>query len=96
MVRLKAVWRQRIKATVLPTGTATSGNDYMISDITIPADSTGEYCIHTSISILEDQMVEGDETFNVTLTPSPGLTLDNNVVAITITDNDGKYTPKHD
>ena len=71
-----------------------SGSDYdmSISDITIPADSTGEHC--ADISIVSDTLFEGDETFTVTLTvtnPSSGVTLDNNMVEITITDNDSRY-----
>ena len=39
------------------TGTAISGSDYtVISDITVPADSTGEYC--ANISIIDDNLFE--------------------------------------
>ena len=74
------------------TGTA-SGSDFNeISDITIPADSTGEHC--ADISILEDTLFEGNEAFTVTLdvtNPPAGVTLDNDAVEITIIDNEGKY-----
>ena len=63
-----------------------------ISDITIPADSAGELC--ANISILEDTLFEGNETFTVTLVvtnPSSGVTLNNNMTEIAITDNDGRY-----
>ena len=75
------------------TGTAISGSDYtVISDITVPADSTGEYC--ANISITDDNQFEGEEVFAVILSvtnrPS-GVTLDNDTVAITITDNEGNY-----
>ena len=71
-----------------------SGSDYdmNIPDITILADSTGEHC--ADISIFEDTLFEGDETFTVALavtSPSSGVTLDNTMVEITITDNDGRF-----
>ena len=73
-------------------GTATRSDFTVMSGITITADSTGEHC--ADISVLEDTLFEGDETFTVTLAvanPSSGVTLDNDVVEITITDNEGKY-----
>ena len=63
----------------------------MVSGITIPADSSGEHC--ANISITNDDLFEGDETFTVTLAvtnPSSGVTLDNNMTEITIIDNDCK------
>ena len=74
------------------TGTATSGNDFnVMSDIiSAPAFTFGDYC--ADISIVSDDLFEGDETFTVAfINPSPGLTFDNNMVVITIIDNDGKY-----
>ena len=45
------------------------------------------------ITITDDDTLEGDETFTVTLTvtnPPSGVMLDNDMVEITITDNDCK------
>ena len=73
-------------------GTATGSDFTMMSGITITADSTGEHC--ADISITNDDLLEGNETFTVTLAvtnPSSGVTLDNDVVEITITDNEGKF-----
>ena len=75
------------------TGTAVSGFDYnVVTNITIPADSSGEHC--ANISIIEDTLFEGDETFTLALifTPTFGvaITLDNDMVAITITETESK------
>ena len=74
------------------TGSA-SISDFAINApvIIITAGSTGEHC--ASISIFEDTLFEQDETFILTLTVtnnSSGVTLDNNMVVVTIVDNDGK------
>lgn len=59
----------------------------------------GDTVIGSSILVFEDDLIEGAEQFNITLSidvPSPGLTIGQpSVVQITITDNDaaapGKY-----
>ena len=57
------------------------------------ADSA-EVC--TTLSAVDDNIVEGDEGFTVLLaltTPGPSLTILNNVTPVVIRDNDGRYIP---
>ena len=42
------------------------------------------------ISVVDDNALEGDQTFTVTLsTPDPAVMLGNNIISIIIIDNDG-------
>jgi hypothetical protein len=70
-------------------GTATGGADYATQTGTLNF-ADGETSKTITISILEDQIVEGDETFMVTLSnPTGGATLGSPATAtITIGDND--------
>ena len=63
----------------------------MSMDVVFPAGTNGGMlCI--AVTIIDDSEMEGDETFTVTLTTSsPGVTLGNSNVTITITANDGEY-----
>jgi hypothetical protein len=72
---------------------ATAGQDYIgiaDKDIIIPTSATE---ISETIPILENGILENDETFSVTITSrsAPHLVTANPVVTVvTITDNDGK------
>lgn len=71
-------------------GTATSGSDYVaISNavVTIPA---GQLCTPVTIPIVNDNLAEGNETFNVTLSnPSSNAILGTSTATVTIVDNEG-------
>ncbi len=71
--------------------TALSGSDYayLSSDIIFTAGATVS-CV--DINILEDDALEGNQTFTVALTTSdPDVVLHNDETTTTITDNDSKY-----
>ena len=46
-----------------------------------------------NITLLDDEALEGNQTFTVTLTTNPEVELGNDVTTITITDDDGNLTP---
>ena len=77
------------------TGTATGGGtDYTLADgtLTIPANSSSATI--TIASIVDDALVEGDETVIVTLSNPSGATLGSDTVhSYTITDNDAAVIP---
>ena len=57
----------------------------MTTTLTLPAGSNMQ-CI--DITITDDDMLEGDETFTVSLTGNPtGVTLTNAMTTVTITDD---------
>jgi len=68
-------------------GTATAGTDYLTisANATIPA---GQTCVNVSIPIVDDNIPEPTETFNVTLTNPVGATIAIPVGIVTILDND--------
>lgn len=68
-------------------GTATAGADYTATSGTITF-AAGQVSTTFNVPILDDTLVEGNETFNVTLSnPSPGATLGvNSSAVVTITD----------
>jgi hypothetical protein len=68
-------------------GTATAGADYTTTSGTANF-AAGATTATFSVPILDDQLIEGNETFNVTLTnPSPGSTLGaQSSAVVTITD----------
>ena len=75
--------------------TASTGSDYSATPTTFSfaagAGDLSTQCL--PIMILEDTLVEGSETFTVSLTSSssvPGVTLDNTLDIVTITDNEGE------
>ena len=50
----------------------------------------GQHCIAVTVS--DDSVFEGDETFNVLLTTeTPRVTLGHNMSIVTITDNEGQF-----
>jgi Calx-beta domain/Bacterial pre-peptidase C-terminal domain len=70
------------------TGTATNGTDYQTlgQSVVIPADQTS---ITIPVTVLDDLLVEGDETVILTLALDPGYTLGTTTTqTVTITDND--------
>ena len=73
---------------------ATAGTDYEAPSqqlLTFPAGTSTGVMSCVDVSITDDSAVEGDETFTVSLTSSsPIVTLGNDQVTITITDNDRK------
>ena len=70
-------------------GTATSGSDYTLTSGTLNL-AAGQTTNTFNVPILDDALVEGDETFNLTLSaPGGGAVLGAQTTAIaTITDND--------
>ena len=69
-------------------GTALSGSDYTTTNtvVTIPA---GQTCTVVNIPIVNDNVYEGTETFNVTLTsPSSNATIADPTGTVTILDNE--------
>jgi parallel beta-helix repeat protein len=73
-------------------GTATAGSDYTTTSGTLNF-LAGQTTATFNVPILDDTLVEGNETFNVTLSsPSPGATLGTQTAAVvTITD----FEPGH-
>ncbi len=70
-------------------GTATAGSDYTATSgtLTIPAGDTSRT---VSVSISDDSLEEGDETFTFTLSNASNATIDDSSATVTITDNDAK------
>ena len=70
--------------------TATSGQDFTAQNNITVIFGDGEVSKNVLIPVLEDTIVEGDETFNVTLSnPTGGATIaGTNTAAVTIVDND--------
>jgi ribosomal protein L35AE/L33A len=71
-------------------GSATAGNDYVQTTNTLnwgDGDSAGKSC---TVPILDDSIIEGDETFNLTLSNATGgATIgDPDTAVVTITDNE--------
>ena len=67
-----------------------SPSDYTLDTTTLifPAESTDMQC--ADITITDDDVFEGDETFTVTIdVTTPGVKEGNNMTTVTITDNDG-------
>ncbi len=67
--------------------TATAGSDYVAASVglTFPAGSTNGDMQCLNISIIDDSVLEDNETFTVTLTTSgAGVSLRNNIITITI------------
>ena len=67
-----------------------SASDYalMTTALTFPAESTDMQC--ADITITDDDVFEGDETFTVTIdVTTPGVMQGNNMTTVTIVDNDG-------
>lgn len=81
---------QNVSVTVKTSnGTALAGEDYVAltdSIVTIPA---GQTCVPVTISILDDDFYEGDETFNVELSnPSSNATIIRQTGIVTIDDDE--------
>ncbi|NCQ76391.1 MAG: hypothetical protein GPI98_23360, partial [Microcystis aeruginosa W13-13] len=79
-----------VSVTLTPTaGTATAGTDYNSSPITITF-NPGEASKTVNIPIIDDNIYEGNETLNLTLSsPTGGATLGTQTTAtLTIVDND--------
>ena len=70
---------------------AVAGSDYEMTtmNLTFPISSmdTDTECLN--ITIMEDTLVEGEETFTVTLTTGLGVTTGTDVTTVTIMDNEG-------
>jgi len=80
------------------TFTATATDDYIhtSNDITFNSGSAAASTGCTNISIIDDNALESNQTFTVTLTTSdPDVILGSNVTTITIVDNDGTIIPHH-
>ncbi len=58
------------------------------SHVIFGSGSTNNVMKCLEIPILEDNAFEGNQTFNVTLTTSDPVIIDNTMITITITDND--------
>ena len=59
----------------------------MTTALTFPAESTDMQC--ADITITDDDVFEGDETFTLTIdVTTPGVTEGNNTTTVTITEND--------
>ncbi|TWT55071.1 Calx-beta domain protein [Rubripirellula amarantea] len=87
-VTLSAASDQDVTVPFTVTGTATSGDDFTItsSPVTILAGAT---TATVTISVVDDTLVESDETIVITLGTPTGATLGANVVhTATITDNE--------
>lgn len=85
---------QDVSVTVKTSnGTALAGEDYVAltdSVVTIPA---GQTCVPVTISILDDDFYEGDETFNVELSnPSSNATIIKQTGIVTIDDDEEVQT----
>ena len=80
----------------LCSGSAAGGGvDYTASNMgfTISMNFTDNDTRCLDVTILEDPLVEGDETFTVTLTlltPGLGVTTGDDITAVAVTDNEGK------
>ena len=75
---------------MFPTDTAVSPSDYTLdtTTLTFPAESTDMQC--ADITITDDDVFEGDETFTVTITvDTAGVIATMTMTTVTITDNDG-------
>ncbi len=73
---------------------AIGGYDYTSasSDLIFTSGSNVNAVRCVDISLLEDIALEGNQTFSVTLSTSdPDVMLGNDIITITITDNDGWY-----
>jgi sugar lactone lactonase YvrE len=71
-------------------GTATAGSDYTATSGTL-AFAAGELSKTVAVPIINDNVYEGDETFNLTLTnPTNGALLTSGTTVVTINDNDNK------
>lgn len=65
----------------------------MITNLTFPANSSSGDMECLNVTIIEDTLLEGDETFTVSLellTIGKGVQLGNSVVVVSIVDNEGK------
>ena len=74
----------------LPTDTSVSPSDYTLDTtaLTFPAESTDMQC--ADITITDDALFEGDETFTVTIDVTTlDVTEGNTMTTVTITENDG-------
>ena len=73
-------------------GTAEASSDYTTTSGTLtiaPNTTTGTI----SVSVLDDEVVEGDETFTVVLSGASGATIEDGEGLGTITDDDGEEPP---
>ncbi|MDC0834228.1 PA14 domain-containing protein [Geitlerinema sp. CS-897] len=80
-----------VSATIeLSDGTAISPDDYDSSPITVSFDDGDDTDKVVSIPVVDDDLVEGEETFDLTLTsPTGGATLGvQNTASVNIVDND--------
>lgn len=80
--------------TLVIINTALAGTDYVnvSSKEVFPFGSTNGATTCVDITILDDNAMEGDQTFNVALTTSnPNVLLGNIVAVISIINNDSKH-----
>ncbi|NBV21051.1 MAG: hypothetical protein EBS05_03895, partial [Proteobacteria bacterium] len=68
--------------------TATNGLDYTNVSLTLSF-ATGQTQANVSISIVDDFLIEGSETFRVSLTNAVGAAISGGSAIVTILDNDG-------
>ena len=84
-----------VSITVTPSdGTATAGDDFNPTPVVVPF-ADGQIEATVTIDIVDDDIVEGDETVNLTLSdPTDGATLGaQDTAVLTIIDNDFQGTP---
>ncbi len=88
LLTLSAPSSSPVSATVFTqAGTATGGSDYFgfTSNVTVPA---GQTQAQIPVGIVDDQTVEGDETFRLRMVNPVGGTIADNIGVVTIVDND--------
>ena len=77
--------------SITTADSAVAGSDYEMTtmNLAFPISSMDNDIQCLNITIMEDTLVEGDETFAVTLTTALGVTTGTDITIITITDNEG-------
>ena len=73
--------------------TARAGADYVANSATLDfatsSTNNSQHC--TAVTVSDDSVFEGDETFDVILTTeTPRVMLENDMSVVTITDNEGQ------
>lgn len=69
-------------------GSAVAGQDYTAAGVTTLTFAPGEISKQVSVAVLEDSLMEGDETFSLRFTNPQNATLGSDTAVATITDNE--------